>query len=235
MRMRLLLSAALTLWMLTFGLVGDPEAGQATSTPAERFDMSVRADFLAGFSGDSQRLARGMARCESILATHPEHAEALVWHGSGLLFTAGVIFQRGDITKGVELWEQGLGEMSRAVALAPDEVGVRAARGATLFEATRFMPDRQAAQSLLRLAVGDYEHTMTLQKTTFARLSDHARGELLFGLAEGYARLGETDKARECFSRLISSVKTDSPRLGYAKAWLEGEPPAAVPPCSGCH
>ncbi len=60
---------------------------QALSRP--RFDMLVRSDFFAGFAGDRERLARAMATCERYLAENPAHAEALVWHGSGLLFQAG--------------------------------------------------------------------------------------------------------------------------------------------------
>src|SRR5688572_26034123 len=63
-------------------LLSSVAAGQVS--PA-RFDHAVRADFFAGFSGNDERLQRGMAVCEAVLAENPRHAEALVWHGSGLL------------------------------------------------------------------------------------------------------------------------------------------------------
>ena len=70
----------------------------------------------------------------STLAATPDHAEALVWHGGGLVFLAGQAFQRGDTATGMERFGKGLGEMNKAVELAPDRVGVRVPRGATLLE-----------------------------------------------------------------------------------------------------
>src|SRR3954464_11368323 len=70
----------------------------AAPRPAgERFDLVVRGDFFAGFAGDRARLAKGMEACERVLAESPNHAEALVWHGSGLAFSAGMAFQKGDM------------------------------------------------------------------------------------------------------------------------------------------
>jgi len=68
----------------------------AAPLSAERFDHVVRADFFAGFGGDEARLQKAMSICESILADDPRHAEAMVWHGAGLLFQGGRSFQAGD-------------------------------------------------------------------------------------------------------------------------------------------
>jgi hypothetical protein len=210
---------------------------QATTAPAraERFDFAVRADFFAGFRGDKARFERAMARCDQELATNPDHAEALVWRGGGLMFLAGTAFQAGDVQNGLDLWQRGLGEMNRAVALAPDNVGVRIPRGATLFEVSRQAPPAQGAP-LLTLALEDYEHALRLQEKTgyFATLSAHAKGELLFGLAEGWARAGDATKARQYFTRLTSEA-ADSGRAPYATAWLDGKPPAQPGTCTGCH
>lgn len=223
---------------LVFGLVlATALLAQAPQAPATasgaRFDMEVRTDFFIGFSGNVERLARGMARTEEVLAAQPDHAEALVWHGSGLLFRAGQAFQQGDTPGGMEQFGRGLGEMNKAVALAPDSVAVRVPRGATLFESTRFMPPAQA-EPLVRLALSDYERALALQSSTFASLGEHARGELLFGLAEGYARVGDQPKARAFFERMIREGGP-SPRRDYASAWLSGSAPASVPSCGPCH
>lgn len=202
---------------------------------AERFDMVVRGDFFAGFAGDSARLENGMRTCERVLATAPDHAEALVWHGSGLAFQAGTAFSKGDMAGGMDLWTRGTTEMDRAVTLAPDDVGVRIPRGATLLQASKTIPGPQAKQ-LLELGLSDYEHTLALQTPTFATLGDHPKGELLFGLAEGYSRLGKLDKARMYFERLI----TDAPGSGQsvkARQWLSDGtlPKSEGLGCVGCH
>jgi tetratricopeptide (TPR) repeat protein len=217
-------------WLLTV-LIGIAVHAQA---PA-RFDMQVRTDFFAGFAGDSARLARAMDVCERALADNPRHAEALVWHGSGLAFQGGMAFQKGDAQTGMELFARGTREMDDAVALAPDNVGVRIPRGALLFQATRTMPPAMA-KPLLEKAVSDYERTLELQASYFDTLGDHPKGELLFGLAEGYSRLGQLDKARAYFERLTH----DAPKSGQtpkAKEWLETGtlPPSAGLGCVGCH
>ena len=80
----------------------------------QRYDMIVRQDFFAGFAGNKEALARGMKVTEETLAKDPNHAEANVWHGSGLLFLSGPAFQGGDVQNGMKLWQQGLGEMEHA-------------------------------------------------------------------------------------------------------------------------
>ena len=201
----------------------------------QRFDMVVRADFFAGFGGDAERLQKAMETCERVLAEQPANAEALVWHGSGLAFEAGSAFRRGDREAGMELWSRGLGEMDRAVVLEPDNVGVRIPRGAMLLQATRNMPP-DAARPLVEKALGDYERVLELQSSYFSTLGDHPKGELLFGLAEGYSRLGDVAKARIYFNRLL----TDAPGSGQtakAKQWLaDGTLPKSQGlGCTGCH
>jgi tetratricopeptide (TPR) repeat protein len=210
-----------------------PAAGSRGA--AERFDLVVRTDFFAGFAGDAARLAKGMAACERALAENPKQAEALVWHGSGLAYSGGMAFQKGDMKTGGELWERGIEEMERAVALEPDSVGVRIPRGALLLQATRNMPPAMA-RPLLEKAVGDYEHVLALQSAYFGTLGDHPKGELLFGLAEGYSRLGNVEKARAYFERLTKDAPT-SGQAPKAQAWLAtGEIPKSQGlGCVGCH
>ena len=208
---------------------------QTAAPAAARFDMIVRADFFAGFAGDEARLAKGMATCERALAEQPDHAEALVWHGAGLAYRGGRAFGKGDMQTGGELWERGLAEMDRAVTLQPDNVGVRIPRGAMLLQATQTMPPAMA-RPLIESALADYERVLEIQAPIFATIGDHPKGELLFGLAEGYGRLGNAAKARAYFERLVA----DAPSSGQApraKAWLAT---GAVPKsdglgCVGCH
>jgi tetratricopeptide (TPR) repeat protein len=205
-----------------------------TERPA-RFDKLVRADFFAGFAGDTIRLLKAMEACERTLADNPKHAEALVWHGSGLLFQAGVAFTAGDMGKGGELWTRGLKGMSEAVALAPDQVTVLIPRGATLLQASRNAPG-PSGRALLEQGLADYEKVLALQASYFHTIGDHPRGELLFGLAEGYGRLGRPDKARMYFERIVNEV-AGSGQAPRAEAWLKTGvlPGINGSGCVGCH
>jgi tetratricopeptide (TPR) repeat protein len=203
--------------------------------PQQRFDYLVRADFFAGAAGDDARLAHVMELCEQALEQNPNHPEAHVWHGAGLLVRAQRAFQKGDMAAGGPLFDRGIKEMNEAVALAPDNPGVLIPRGAVLFEATRGMSP-EMARPMLQSAVQNYERALDAQAPTFATLGDHAKGELLFGLAEGWSRLGDADKARHYFERVIA----DAPSSGQtpkARAWIAtgSIPKSNGPSCVGCH
>jgi tetratricopeptide (TPR) repeat protein len=216
--------------VIVFGLVG------FCALAAEpRFDFKVREDFFAGFTGNGPALERAMKTCEEVLAKNPTHAEALVWHGGGLFFMSGRLFQKGEAAKGMELYNRGIKEMDGAVAIAPENIGVLIPRGATLLTGSRFMPPGDQTRKLLTQALADYEKVYDLQKSYFDTLSGHSRGELLFGLAEGYLRASNEAKAREYFEKLAASG-ADIGHYDEAKAWLEtGKLDPKRVACAGCH
>ena len=201
-----------------------------------RVDNLVRADFFAGFAGDSDALERGMRLTEEMLEADPGNAAALVWHGAGTFFRSGAAFVDGDLRTGIALWEQGLAEMARAVETAPDDVAVLIPRGANLIVGSRFVPPAQA-DDILRTGVADFERVLELQTPYFSRLGVHARGELLTGLADGWSRLGDREAARRYFERIVDELE-GSVYERKARAWLEDRPEAREPgffQCSGCH
>jgi tetratricopeptide (TPR) repeat protein len=200
----------------------------------ERFDYTVRNYFFAGFTGDAASLEKGMTICEDALAADPKNAQALVWHGAGAFFQAGQAFQQGDSQKGMELWQRGLKEMGDAVALKPDALGVVIPRGAVLLTASHSVPPEMARQ-LIQTGMQDFEKAYQLQGPDLSRLGTHPRGELMIGLADGYSRLGDQEKAQQWFER----IQKEMPGTPYAKsaaAWLETKTLApAQAGCLGCH
>lgn len=234
--MNRLMRAAVVIFLMTLA-TNNGSAEQAKPQGREpRFDELVRGDFFAGFAGDAAAMDRAMRLIEETLAKNPRHPEALVWRGSGLVGRAQRSFQLGDIATGNDLFERGVREMNDAVAFAPENVGVLIPRGATLMEASRSVRDAERAKALISTAVADYEKVLALQEPYFKYLSEHARGELLFGLAEGLHRLGERDRARKHFDRLL--VEAPSSQYGtMADAWLKNPSDALSKRrgCAGCH
>ena len=201
---------------------------------AQRFDMQVRDDFFAGFGGDKEALARAMKTCENALKEDAGNAQALVWHGSGLFYQSGQVIQAGDMKKGLELYQRGLSEMESAVKMAPDDVAVRIPRGAVLLAGSRGMPP-EMGRPLIEKALDDYEHTLQLQDDYWSMLGTHPRGELLFGMAEGYSRLGNQAKAQTYFERIGKELQ-GTPYAKRAATWLETKTlPASQTGCVGCH
>src|ERR1700686_1230994 len=201
----------------------------------DRFDFKVRNYFFAGFAGDAASLEKGMKICEDSIAADPKDAEALGWHGAGLFYASGQAFQKQDMQKGGELWARGLKEMDDAVALAPDQLGVVIPRGAVLLTASKYVPDPQMARPLIEKGVGDFEKAYQLQASNLDNMGTHPRGELMIGLADGYNRLGNQEKAQEWFERIQKSM----PGTVYAKSATTGLETKSLTPvqsgCLGCH
>lgn len=211
-----------------------PAAAPPAAAKAERFDLLVRDDFFAGLlERDQAALDRAMKLCEETLARDPQHAEAMVWHGGGLILRAGTAFNAGDREKGMQLWTDGMAEMDRAVGLAPDDVGTRIPRGAVLLAASPFVPEPERTR-LLDKGLSDYERVLELQKAHFDHLSRHARTQLLFGLADGWNRRGDKERARVYFER-VRTIAGKSPYGLRAEAFLAGKTDPAPTACGGCH
>jgi tetratricopeptide (TPR) repeat protein len=200
----------------------------------DRFDFKVRNYFFAGLAGDAASLQKGMKMCEDILAADPKQPEALVWHGMGLVSESFAASQKGDRQKGGQLWQRGLEEMDQAGELAPDDLGVRIVRGAVLLVASQYLP-KEAAHPLIEKGLSDYEKAYSVQGPDLSHLGTHPSGELMIGMADAYARLGQPEKAQQWFER----IQEELPGTPYAKSagtWLETKtlgPKQAG--CLGCH
>ena len=209
--------------------------GCSLTLAQDRFDFKVRNYFFAGFAGDAPSLEKGMKICEDSIAADPKNAEALVWHGAGLFYESGQFFQKGDMQKGGDFWTRGLKEMDEAVALAPDQLGVIIPRGAVLLTASKYVPSPEMARPLIEKGVGDFEKTYELQSANFDKIGTHPRGELMIGLADGYNRLGNQEKAQEWFER-IQKALPGTPYEKSANTWLETKSlTSAQSGCLGCH
>jgi len=187
-----------------------------------------------GFEGDEEAFDRAMGLCEQRLAANPDDAEPLVWHGVGLMFRAASAAMAGGREQAALLGRQGFTEMARAVALAPDAVGVLIPRGAVLLGAAKEMPDGARAREYLHTAIDDFERALKLQQPYLARMSTHAKGELLGGLAEGWSRLDDMERARVYLRQVVDELP-DSKYADAATARLANSADRSPITCPGCH
>jgi hypothetical protein len=226
-----LVLATFVLKMLVFAAAS---RAQGTPAPPPRFDEMVRADFFAGFRGDAARLERGMKLCEDELATNPTNADALVWHGAGLMFLAGQAARQQDFATAGERASRGRAELDRADQLAPDSLSVMLVRAVVLNASAPNVRDQAQGRMMQQSAVAGFERALAIQAPYLDRLSEHSRGELLAGLAEGWSRLGETERARGYLERIVKEL----PNTRYqarARAWLEDGPQSGPVTCLTCH
>ena len=223
-------------------IIGDdaPRPAAPAAKPAvppaahERFDKLVREDLFAGFGGDDERLAVGLARCDATLAADPKHAEALVWRGAVRVFQSSKLFGKGRFLAGMELWNGGIKDMDDAVALAPDNPGVRIPRAAVLMPAARSAPAAMG-RPLLKRVLDDYQTMARLQADHLDKLGKHPLGELRMGLADAYRANGDLPRSRE----QLELVRKQLPDTDYAERagkWLAAKPDAPLAhQCIGCH
>lgn len=212
-------------------------AGTMLAFAAERFDMEIRNDFFAGFSGNKEAFDRAMQKSEAAIAANPKHAEAMVWHGGGLLMMSGNAFRAGDTQKGSELFARAQKEMDEAVALEPDNIGVRIPRGAALMAAGRGIHEHnpELGRQMLVKAASDYEHVYQLQSARLSQLGQHPLGELLFGIADTNSRLGNQERAAEFFDKITAALP-NTPYAKRAALWKDTKSlPLAQTGCIGCH
>jgi hypothetical protein len=185
--------------------------------------------------GDQPRFERAMELCETTLARDPRNAEAMVWHGAGLLVRSQQLMREKDFKQSGVLFSNGLDEMDRAVALDPDNPSVLLPQGATLLSVSAAPLPPELSKKLLQKGVRDYEAVLQLQAPYFSTLPLHARGELLTGLADGWHRLGDESKAREYYGRITKECAGSSYAINSEK-WLTNELPVNWrPTCQGCH
>ncbi len=211
----------------------------ATSLAApaqQRFDLKVREDMFADMDGDQDAFDRALRLIDDTLARDPDHAEALVWRGDARLFMADQAFQRGDIAAGRKLYAEGLADVERAVALAPNSIAVRVPRASGLLPTARAVrgADRTEADRLTRIAVDDFEFVLQASQPFWSRLGEHGRGEVLGALADGWLMLGDGAKAAVFLERMMSEL----PGTPYARnaAQRRADPTSrAALTCLGCH
>lgn len=211
-------------------------AASLAALAQQRFDFKVREDMFAGMDGDTEAFDRAMKLIADTLAKDPDHAEALVWRGDGRLFMAGQAFQRGDFAAGQKLYREGLADMERAVALAPNDIAVRVPRASGLLPMARAVrrADRAEADRLTRVAVADFEFVLQASQPFWSSMSEHGRGEVLGALADGWLSLDDSARANVFLDRMIAEL----PGTPYAKnATIRRADPMARTPvtCLGCH
>jgi len=104
-----------------------------------------------------------------------------------------------------------------------------------LMQATLHMDGNPETGQLIDTALSDYEHLYEARKSTLDKMDTHARGELLFGLADGNRRAGNEAKAREWFKRVSSEMK-GTPYQKRADSYLQtGTLSVEESGCQGCH
>jgi hypothetical protein len=188
--------SVLFLICLTAGCQISIQAQQTGAIPPSKLSSGIEQDFRTGLGGNQEAFDRAMKSTEELLVGNPAHAEALAYHGSGLVSKSGKAFMAGDFQQGGHFMEQGLGEMAKAVELEPENVRVRFTRGSTLLILSKVFPIPDTAQECLANGLVDFEMIVNKLGSSINAAPIEWRGHVLMGLASGWKRSGNEAKAK---------------------------------------
>ncbi len=209
---------------------------QSGTQPKLRVDTLVREDLFAGYLfNDMERFESGVKKLEQMLRENPENASALGWRASSELFRAVKAREEGKEPEFRNSYLKSLETLEKALKVAPKYQGVLATMGASLIFFADRLPEEQRIEAYKK-GRSLFKELVTEQKPFLDQLPLHMRGELLAGLAQAAARLGDSEEAQVYLKQIVSSLP-DTPYERKAKKWLD-QPESAKDSslvCQTCH
>ncbi|MCU0316986.1 MAG: tetratricopeptide repeat protein [Fimbriimonadaceae bacterium] len=170
------------------------------------FIIKYRAEFFAIFRGDVARFERAYGEIREMVRKNPRDARATVWLGNGQ--TVDAIFKflqkKADRETTLKRLEESRTTMNRAVALRRNDPNIVMMRAATLFVQGQYLPADMVPRKVWEQLRDDH---LWFQKyigpERMKKVSIHVRGETYGSLGLAYARLGDSEKARRAFEKVI--------------------------------
>jgi hypothetical protein len=183
------------------------DAARPTSSGAVPQD--TLDDFIAGFNGDKDAMARAMKDTDEIIARDPNNVEALAWNSSGKGAMCGESFAKGDFAAGMKLWRESRQGLNRSVEMAPDNTTIRIVRGKSMLEASLHDPNPMSSNESANLAVSDLETALELMGDDLNKAPDSFRKEMYAWLFQAASKAGDKEKA-EKYKKLAGDKAGDA-------------------------
>lgn len=168
------------------------------------FIVEYREKFFAVFRGDVRTFETAYAEIEAMLTKNPKDARALVWRGNGKTVRAGLTFLRDrKLEEALKQLEDSRRDLDAAVALRPNDPNIYMMRAATLYVQEMYFPPERLPRVVYETLRDDCLRFIKYLGDRITRVSIHVRGETYGELGIAYLRLGEKEKARAAFQRVI--------------------------------
>lgn len=181
-----------------------PEAGVYELDP---FIDQYRRRFFAVFRGDFATFEAAFREIQAMVDEDPDDPRALVWLGNGQTVRAGLLHFQGREREARLLFTASNRNLDRAVTLAPDDPNIYMMRAATLYVQGQYLPEGYADRATWeRLRDDCLRFIEFIGEDRLMRVSIHMRGETFASLGHAYQQLGEYEKARTAFARLLEIV-----------------------------
>jgi len=169
------------------------------------FIVEYRRKFFSVFRGDFKTFDKAYAEIQVMLQKNPRDARALVWLGNGQTVKAGVLNVKGQKAEAQRLLATSRQTLDRAVALRPSDPNIYMMRAATLYIQGQYWPAAQVPRANWEKLRDDcLRFIRFIGPTRMPRTSIHLRGETYGELGIAYLKLGEKDKAKSAFEKVIA-------------------------------
>lgn len=207
----------------------------AADDPRLTIHTLVREDIFAGFlANDLERLAKGEAKAQELLAARPaQKQQAQLWLAGATIFRAALAREKGDLEKYRELYKQGMAFAEEGWK-TPDS-GVLAVTGGVAVVVADRLADPDKALWWDK-AYGAFQKMATQQMPGLAQFPLHFKGELLAGLAMSAHRTGHSEELPKLLA-LMEQHLAATPYEALVKKWRENPEIAAKTNlgCKSCH
>lgn len=187
-----------------------PEPGVYTEDP---FIIKYRAEYFAVFKGDRVRFERAHAEIGEMVRKNPKDPRALVWYGNGQTVKAALAYITGKREEADQLAERSRQNLDKAVAMRPEDPNIYMMRAATLYVQGQYFPKDAVPRITWERLRDDCLTFIQFLGDRITRVSIHVRGETYGELGIAYLNLGEKEKARQAFQRVIELC----PNTAYAE------------------
>lgn len=168
------------------------------------FITRYRARFFAVFRGDFKTFEAAYQEIQGMVRKNPKDARALVWLGNGQTVEAGLLKVQGKKAESDRLLAASRQTLDRAVALRPKDPNIYMMRAATLYIQGQYWNAQELPRSNWEELRDDCRRFIAyVGPKRIPKLSIHVRGEVYGELGIAYKNLGEPEKAREAFAKVI--------------------------------
>lgn len=184
------------------------------------FEHEVFGDFVQAAGGDDEARKRLIAACERAISANAEHAEAIAWRGAVKMFEAGEASSSGDFRAAMNHVTAALTDLERARTLEPENPGVRMVAANMLLNLAKNHPIESMASGYAKQGIEDAKAALSKLYDNWDKQPADVKGQLLMGVAEGYAKLGKTVEARDWCNRVLGAVPGTT-WAEQAQAWID--------------
>ena len=177
------------------------------------FITEYRQKFFAALRGDFRTFNAAYAEIEAMTKKNPKDARALVWLGNGQTIKAIRASLLGQRDAAATLLDDSRRNVDAAVALKPKDYNIYMMRSTTLYAQAQYVPSIPVPRSNWEHIRDDCLALLKEMGPRVAGASTHVQGEAYGELGIAYLRLGEKEKAKAAFAKIVELT----PGTAYAE------------------